>query len=147
MVTGWLLRKLNLDKCVPFNVNDTRSLAFMKFIRESKDIYPLFEEDLYLSKAEGSIKKFELLDIVWGWTHVVGALLFMFLANSAIVMNDPAEVIFAWISGVLFEAFVSVGYCTGAYLPVISPLEGLVLPWNPFMREPHFMLKLQEVCL
>ena len=76
---------------------------------------------------------------------MVGAILYVVLVPVAIILNDHAEEKVAWITGVNFIIFAALGYLTGEYLPVISFMRGWLLVWNPFIRDPHYMLKLQQV--
>eukprot|EP01031_Cornospumella_fuschlensis_P034796 gene34796-42137_t len=44
LVTGWLLEKAKLDADLPFSLN-IKDEGFRDFIRSSKEIYHLYEED------------------------------------------------------------------------------------------------------
>ncbi|CAE7664185.1 unnamed protein product, partial [Symbiodinium microadriaticum] len=71
------------------------------------------------------------------------------LVPSAIIQHDLANESIAngVISGLSFFIFCLMGYLTGAYLPVIKPLQCIILAWNPFLRDENFILKLQKAVL
>ena len=147
LVTGWLLQKLKLDDSLPFNVNDIHSLEFRSFIRESKEIYHLYEEDLYIAGRSPEFKKWNKSDELWLSLHMVGATSYVVLITSAVLLNDLNEHPVAWITGACFCLFSILGYLTGHYVPVFRVFRCWVLLWNPFLREPHFMLRLKQVSL
>lgn len=145
IVTGWLLEKLNLDKELPFPMSPY-SKDFLQFIRDSPDLYPLYEEDRYIKKREElhKIRTFKY-PLVWSLLHLLGASGFVGLITASIILNDLAESKIAVISGVSFTVFSFIGLLTGNYLPLLRSWRGWVVVWNPFVREPHFMYKLQKV--
>lgn len=76
---------------------------------------------------------------------MIGAISFVILVTAAVLVNDIAEEKVAWITGAFFLTFSLMGYLTGNYFPVLKPLKGWILLWNPFLREPNFMLHLKKV--
>ena len=59
-------------------------------------------------------------------------------------LNDFEEKSVAFVAGSFFIFFGLMGYLTGKYLPVLSFFKCYLLVWNPFMREPDFLEKLQN---
>jgi hypothetical protein len=145
MVTGWLLEKLNFDTKLPFDVNDVHSEDFRQFIRSSKGIYHLYDEDLYISARSADFKMWEKSDSFWMSMHMVGATGYVVLITTAILLNDLNEHPVAWITGACFCLFSTLGYFTGHYAPVLKFFRCYILLWNPFMKEPYFMLRLKQV--
>eukprot|EP00981_Chlorochromonas_danica_P015079 scaffold10372_cov243-Ochromonas_danica.AAC.4 len=131
IVTGWLIEKLNLDKALPFKLSPWEP-AFREFIRESSGIYHLYEEDFYLQQRSAQYQVWNY-QAVWPMLHMLGAMTYVFLLPTAIILNDRAE--------------EKVGYLTGNYVPVLKCFRGWILLWNPFLREPHFMGKLKQAVL
>jgi len=143
MITGWLLQKLGADKRLPFKIHYDNP-EFKNFIRRSKNIYHLYDEDHYLAGRSEDVKIWKRYDNFWGFLHMLGAVGYTFCVTVAIILNDYAEAKVAWITGSLFTFFCFLGYLSGNYLPVIRPFKCWIMTWNPFIKEPHFMLKLQQ---
>ena len=143
MITGWLLQKLGADKKLPFKVHYNNP-EFINFIRKSKNIYHLYDEDHYLVGRSEDVKIWKRYDNFWGFLHMLGAVGYTFCVTLAIILNDYAEAKVAWITGILFTLFCFLGYLTGNYLPVIRPFKCWIMTWNPFIKEPYFMLRLQQ---
>lgn len=139
IVTGWLIEKLNMAKDLPFNLHYSDE-RFLEFIRQSNEIYHLYEEDLYIQKRISSWT----YDFLWPTMHMLGACTYVILVPTAIILNDINEEKVAWITGSLFGTFCFLAYLTGNYVPVIKYFRGWILLWNPFYKEPHFMLKLKN---
>lgn len=143
IVTGWLIQKLHLPKRLPFKLHP-HDERFKDFIRSSKDIYHLYEEDIHITNRSKDYNAWNYATL-WPTIHMVGACSYVALVPAAIILNDIAEEKVGWITGSLFGFFCFLAYLTGNYVPVIKGLRGWVLLWNPFLREPHFMLKLKKV--
>lgn len=143
LVTGWLIEKLNMQKELNFDIN-TYNDDFLNFLRQSNEIYYLYDEDIYLKKRT---KKFNIwkYHTIWPTLHMVGCCAYIILVPAAIILNDIAEEKVAWITGILFTLFCFMAYLTGNYVPVIKYFRCWILLWNPFLNEPHFMLKLKKV--
>jgi hypothetical protein len=75
---------------------------------------------------------------------MVGAILFVSFVPLAIILNDNAETKVAYITGITFIVFTFFGYLSGEYLPVLRIFRCWLLVWNPFIRDPHYMLKLRQ---
>ena len=144
MVTAWLIEKLKMDKMLPFKLSP-QNKEFRHFIRTSPEIYHLFEEDRYLHARKAQNIEMWTYELVWQSLHVIGAVSYVTLVPAAILLNDIAEEKVAWITGFTFLTFCMMGYFTGNYVPVLPYFRGWILVWNPFLREPHFMLKLKRV--
>jgi hypothetical protein len=79
-----------------------------------------------------------------GLLHMVGAIGFVFCTTTAVLMQEPSEtLIIGPVTGCSFLLFSFMGYLTGNYVPLFHCMRGWVLPWNPFVSDPYFMLKLQ----
>jgi hypothetical protein len=146
IVTGWLIQKLNLDHMVDFNVNDIRCEKFLNFIRNSRSIYNLYEEDQYLINRSASFTKFRLTGDLWGYLHVIGAIGYVFLVTLSVFVHDQNERKAAVVTGVFFFLFCLLGYLTGNYAPVLRMWRGYLILWNPFVRDQYFMYHLKMVC-
>jgi hypothetical protein len=144
IVTGWLAQKLRLDHLLDFDVNDHTCDRFLRFLRHSP-LAPLYEEDQYLLRRSTTYTKFHLQGNVWSSLHIVGATSYVFLVTAAVLVHDENEAKVAWITGGCFLLFCMLGYLTGNYVYVLRPLRGWILLWNPFVRDPHFMLHLKQV--
>jgi hypothetical protein len=144
MITGWLIQKLKMDKLLPFQLGPF-SKEFRHFIRNSPEIYHLYEEDRYLHSRKAENVEIWTSEIVWQSMHVIGAVSYVTLVPFSIILNDIAEEKVAWITGSTFLLFCMMGYFTGNYVPVLPYFRCWILTWNPFLREPHFMLKLKRV--
>jgi len=143
MITGWLLQKLGAHKKLPFKIHYSNP-QFRQFIRNSKNIYHLYDEDHYLKGRSEDVKIWKRYNNFWGFLHMLGAVGYTFCVTLAIILNDYAEAKVAWITGILFTIFCFFGYLTGNYLPVITPFKCWIMTWNPFLKEPYFMLRLQQ---
>ena len=84
------------------------------------------------------------LTMLWDCLHMVGAVLFVSFVPLAIILNDNAETKVAYITGITFLVFTFFGYLSGEYLPVLRIFRCWLLVWNPFLRDPHYMLKLRQ---
>ena len=144
IVTAWLLEKLDLHTVVPFSLRPDDE-GFRDFIRQSKDIYYLYDEDKYLNHRATTPYNAWNYHSFWPFLHMLGACSYVTLLPTAIILNDIAEEKVGWITGVLFCLFCFMAYLTGNYVPVLKQLRGWILMWNPFLKEPHFMLKLKKV--
>ncbi len=146
MVTGWLIYKLKMDNLLPFPLS-SNSKEFRRFIRTSPLIYHLYEEDRYLYARKAENIEMWTYEIVWESLHMIGAISYVTLVPAAILLNDIAEEKVAWITGATFLTFCMMGYFTGNYVPVLPYFRAWIMTWNPFLREPFFMLKLKKVQL
>lgn len=61
------------------------------------------------------------------------------------MLNEKAEASVVALTFLFFSVFSFMGYLTGNYFPVSRHMQGWLLSWNPFVKEPHFMLKLKRV--
>lgn len=143
IVTGWLIEKLRLPKRLPFKLHP-HDERFKDFIRSSHEIYYLYEEDIHITSRSKDYNAWNYATL-WPTFHMVGACSYVTLVPASIILNDIAEEKVGWITGTLFAIFCFLAYLTGNYVPVLKVLRGWVLLWNPFLREPHFMLKLKRV--
>lgn len=156
MVTAWLLHRLGDDKKLPFSL-EIHNKEYIEFIRSSEGIYHLYEEDIYiLGKQRNGGKSdkhsiYNLRDrnynIFWVSMHMIGAVGFITLITTSIILNDIAEEKVAWITGAAFVIFCFCGYLTGQYLPILNYFKCWIMVWNPFLREPFFMLRLQQAVI
>jgi hypothetical protein len=155
VITAWLLEKLQIDKYLNFKLSQY-SPELLDLIRCSPELHHLYEEDIggLTSEGDGGTshgkEKIVLKPIFLNFNfsmHVLGAAGFVIFITASIILNDLNEEKVAWITGCSFVAFASVGYLTGSYVPVLSIFKGWILLWNPFVREPNFLIKLQEVLL
>jgi hypothetical protein len=105
-------------------------------------LVPSLQNDRSISNHS---KSFATIMIICFKKICIGAISFVTLVTTSVCLNDMAEEKVAWITGIMFLLFSLLGYLTGDYLYVIRPLRCWILLWNPFVREPHFMLKLQRV--
>eukprot|EP01035_Chromulina_nebulosa_P019576 gene19576-25477_t len=113
-------------------------LAFFGFL--SLFLVAAFEMDV----AQERFLEDKLL--VTGWLiKRLGAIGYTVLTTASILVNDASEEKVAWITGFCFTLFGFIGYLTGSYLPVFPIFQCWILVWNPFIREPEFMLKLIKV--
>jgi hypothetical protein len=138
VITSWLLEKLGMDKHLNFEMShyDPKLLAF---IRESKGIHHLFEED------DGKVEVKPVFFNLNFSMHALGATGYVVLVTAAIILNEIHEEKVAYITGFSFLMFTFFGYLTGSYFPIFPVFKGWLLLWNPFLREPKFLEKLQEV--
>lgn len=141
-ITAWFLEMMKAEKHLKFHPH-IHNPKLLEFIRESKDLKHLFEEDDGKIKIDPSM--FSLKKIQFS-LHVIGAMGYSVFVTAAIILNEINEEKVAWITGVSFLAFCTLGYLSGAYVPVFPVFRLWVLLWNPFMREPEFLDKLQQVC-
>jgi hypothetical protein len=138
IITCWLLEKLDMKKHLKFNLSQYEP-QLLEFIRASPDIKHLYEED------DGKIKIQPVLLNIQFSMHAIGASGFIVFVTAAIIMNDLHEEKVAWITGLFFFIFTALGYLTGSYVPIFPVFKGWLLLWNPFLREPEFLDKLQMV--
>jgi hypothetical protein len=144
MITGWLIQKLKMDHLLHFRLGP-HNKEFREFIRNSPEIYHLYEEDRYLNARKAQNLDMWNNEVLWQSAHIIGAVSYVFLLPAAIILNDMAEEKVAWITGATFCLFCAMGYFTGNYVPVVRVCKCWILTWNPFLREPYFMLKLKRV--
>ena len=147
-VTSWLIEKLGYRNKLPFRLG-SRSLGLLEFLRKSPDIYHLYDEDHNhvadaARQASEERRRLFTYNHLWRSAHMIGAITYVVCVTTAILLNDIAEEKVAWITGTCFVLFSLLGYLTGTYVPLLRPLRGLLLLWNPFLREPLFMVKLQR---
>ena len=72
---------------------------------------------------------------------MVGSLTYLFCVTYSVVDNDPDDYPAAVVTAVAFVVFSLLQYLSGDYFPLIKKIKGVLLPWNPFLREPQFMHK------
>jgi hypothetical protein len=146
LVTAWLIERLNYSpQKLPFSLDPTDPL-FIDFIRYSKRIYYLYDEDRYIIHRDKNLNVLMFkYDTIWSSLHIIGACLYITCVTAAIIINDLHEERVAWITGSFFIFFCFMGYLTGGYVPVHSHFRGWILSWNPFLKEPYFMYKLKKV--
>jgi hypothetical protein len=140
LITSWFLEILHAEKHLKFRPH-VHSPQLLEFIRESKDLRHLFEEDdgkIKFDSSFFSLKKFQFS------LHVIGAMLYSVCVTAAIILNEINEEKVAWITGVSFVMFSALGYFSGAYLSIPSCCRLWVLLWNPFMGDPDFLDTLQK---
>jgi len=115
--------------------------------------YGLYQEDHHrLLGAEGAHAgrsqygptEPDTLAHMYGLLHMVGAIGFVILVTSSVMVHDTTETEVGLITGMSFLIFCLLGYLTGHYVWVLPPLRCIVMLWNPFMHEPQFMAKLQR---
>jgi hypothetical protein len=143
VITSWLLEKLKIDKYLNFKPSQY-SPELLDLIRSSPELHHLYEEDVLSETNEKLVLKPIFLNFNFSM-HMLGAGGFVIFITASLILNDLHEAQVAWITGSSFIAFASVGYLTGSYVPVFSIFKGWILLWNPFVREPDFLIKLQEV--
>lgn len=157
MVTTWLIQKLqkkqqhnkeSVIQKLPFSLHYSNPQV-LTFIRQSPGLYHLYEEDVYLQNRNRiGTHKLSEYHTMWFSLHLIGATGFATCCTAAVLLKDMAEADHAFVVGGTFFLFSGMGYMTGGYysnyLPVLKYLRGWILVWNPFVREPHFMLRLEE---
>ncbi len=150
MVTKWLLQKLERlnHRRLPFTwptslSAETAPLA-LAFIRAAPALQPLFEEDAFI-RARRSDFTSKRYSPFWMAMHGLGAIGFVICVSASILLNEMSETSVAWVSAAMFGLFSSIAGLTGNWIPLPRFMRALVLVWNPFFREPHFVLKLQQV--
>lgn len=137
LVTSWLLEKLGMDEYLNFDLHHYEP-KLLEFIRNSDELRHLFEED------DGKV---EVKPVVFNFSfsmHALGAGGYVVCVTAAILLNEIHEEKVAWITGLSFMMFTFFGYLTGSYIPIFPIFKGWILLWNPFLREPEFLEKLQE---
>jgi hypothetical protein len=132
------MEQLQLQKHLKFQLSAYEP-KLLEFIRESEQLSHLYEED------DGKMKITPVLVNVHFSLHVIGATAYAALVTAAIIINDLNEEKVAWITGITFFLFSFLGYLSGSYVPVFPFFKGWVLLWNPFLREPMYLERLQEV--
>ena len=142
-VTCCLLHKIGANQDLPFPLDPTNS-QLRSFVSRSKVIRHLFD----LKHLEGESSSYsgnnKLITATLDSLHAIGAIAFVFCVPLAIFLNDYAEQKVAWIVFASFFAFAGLSYLTGEYLPVVKLCQGWIIVWNPFIREPQFLLKLKQ---
>lgn len=143
LVTGWLLQRMKLDKYLDFTLSPSDS-NFRRFLRQSKRIYYLYNEDIehLKDKHHNDELKAWNYDLFWNSLHMIGAMFYIIFVTTSILLNDMREEKVAWITAFCSIIFGLLGYLTGSYLPLFRIFRCWILLWNPFIREPDFMLKL-----
>jgi hypothetical protein len=142
MITGWMLEKC--QRTLPFTWS-IRSPETIEFLRQSPLIYNLYEEDMHINQTRHASYVSWRYSQIWVALHGLGSFGYLVCIVSSILLNDMNEEKVAWIACSLFAVFMCLAGLTGNWVPLPSPLRGLVLVWNPFVREPHFMIKLEQV--
>jgi hypothetical protein len=117
--------------------------ALLAFLRASPGLRGLFEEaegdeDVLLTPPNA------VFDFNFSM-HMLGATGYAVLVATSILLNEVRSPEVGWITGVAFIIFAFLGYLSGSYVPVAKALQGVVLLWNPFLREPDFVKKLHRV--
>ena len=80
---------------------------------------------------------------MYGLFHMIGAIGFVVCVTAAVILQEPDEShLVAPLAAGSFSLFCLLGYLTGQYIPLVYSLRGYILPWNPFLTEPHFLYKL-----
>eukprot|EP00597_Dinobryon_sp_UTEXLB2267_P015334 CAMPEP_0170122726 /NCGR_PEP_ID=MMETSP0020_2-20130122/16921_1 /TAXON_ID=98059 /ORGANISM="Dinobryon sp., Strain UTEXLB2267" /LENGTH=409 /DNA_ID=CAMNT_0010353859 /DNA_START=307 /DNA_END=1536 /DNA_ORIENTATION=- len=144
-VTAYLIELLEMKNCFDFELKPN-SEKFRDFIRKSKDIYYLYDEDKYIASARNRLTsgtKWKYF-FIWEGVHMTGAVLYVVLVTAAILLNEIEEERVAWITGGFFVFFCFMGYLTGRYAPLLGFFKGWVMLWNPFLKEPNFLSKLRQ---
>lgn len=135
-----------MEHLLDFDINNCHDQKFLEFIRHSTNIRHLFEEELFESSRPNNLYHVDSLSRTLGsFFHMTGAIGYVVLVTMGVLLHDLNEPAVAWVTGAFFLAFSLLGYLTGIYLPVIRPLRGYILLWNPFVRDPHFMANLKQV--
>ena len=142
-VTCWLLDKIGANQELPFPLSPKHSQV-QSFVSGSRAIRHLYDLS-HVEGVRGRVKSGgEATATIFDSLHAIGAIAFVFCIPLAIFLNDYAEQKVAWIVLVSFFAFTSISYLTGEYLPVVKSCRGWIMLWNPFIREPQFLLKLKQ---
>jgi hypothetical protein len=90
----------------------------------------------------------DFLSDIYGLLHMVGAIGFVVLVTSSIIVHDYSEMgVVGGLTGLSFVIFSLLGYLTGKYFWLLPQLRCIVMLWNPFVQEPQFMAKLQRSML
>ena len=114
MVTRWFIEKLKMQSLLDFNLYDQEQVLI--FLRQSKDLYPLYDEDLYcINRNSTKFKKFTTKNNIWESLHMIGAISYVFLVTASVLLSDGDEVKVAWITGTTFFLFSFFGYLTGKF--------------------------------
>lgn len=90
IVTGWLIEKLKLPQRLPFKLHPDNE-GFRDFIRNSKEIYHLYEEDKYILNRAKRYTLFHY-NSFWSSLHMLGACCYIICVTSAIIINDMAVI-------------------------------------------------------
>jgi hypothetical protein len=154
MVTAWFLERMGAESVLDFPL-DVYHTHYRRFIRKSK-LRPLFEEfDRFENHGAdkidgvGGTEDFPYKPW-WAVVHMVGALAYLGCVAAGIILNDVDDDDIYGVAYVMtfsFTIFSIMGYLTGTYMPLLRPLRGLVLVWNPFCRDRHFYASLREAVL
>lgn len=144
LITSWLLKKSGRSKLLPFKLH-YKSKELLEFIRESSEIYPLYSEDTYIRHRNhmNSKRSFQY-STLWSSIHILGALGYVLLVTTAIVLNDIGEAKVGYITISAFLMFGILGYLTGQYIPMIPICRCWIMTWNPWVEDPQFMMKLNR---
>lgn len=140
IITCWLIEKLKIEKLLNFKLSQY-SPELLDLIRSYPDLHRLYEEDDGKLKIQPVFLNFNFS------MHVIGATGFVIFVTASVILNDFNEEKVGWITGLSFIMFASVGYLTGSYIPIFPIFKGWILRWNPFVREPDYLIILQKVYL
>lgn len=137
MITSWFLQKMGYRKILDFPIHEY-SPELLHFLSTS-EVSHMYEEYDGKMKITQSFFNFNFS------MHMLGAGGYVVLVTASIIINDWHEMKVAWITGISFIAFCALGYFTGTYFPIFPCFRGVILLWNPFLREPDFLIRLQRV--
>lgn len=140
IITCWLIEKLNIQNKLDFKLTQY-SPELLELIRSYPDLHRLYEEDDGKLKINPVFLNFNFS------MHVIGATGYVIFVTASVILNDLNEEKVAWITGLSFITFASVGYLTGSYIPIFPIFKGWILRWNPFVREPDYLILLQKVII
>lgn len=150
MMTGWLIQKLKLEHLLDFDSDDFRDEKFINFIRKSKEIYHLYDEDQEIRavQLDESIHEFKYNKAtVWSSMHMVGATAYVVFVTASVLLHDEMSKLMVLITSISFTLFSLMGYLTGNYLYVLSYFRCWILTWNPFVKDRDFMKHLKLAVL
>lgn len=148
MTTGWLIQKLKLEHLLDFSIDDFQSVKFLNFIRNSKEIYHLYDEDQEIKavQMDESIHEFKYNKAsFWSSLHMIGATAYVVFVTASVLLHDDMSKVMVSITATSFTVFSLMGYLTGNYLPVLSYFRCWILTWNPFIKDRDFMKHLKTV--
>jgi len=148
MTTGWLIQKLKLQHLLDFDVDDFHDEKFLNFVRNSKEIYHLYDEDQEIQavQMDESIHEFKYNKAtIWSSCHMIGAIAYVIFVTASVLLHDKMSRVMVLITALSFTLFSLMGYLTGNYLYVISYFRCWILTWNPFVKDRDFMKHLKTV--